>query len=441
MLAQNGCFKQKLYHIALTIKHKTMMIYRGKIAKSSNLIEGNKMQSPNRIADRWSSTGKSIFSEMTSLSHVYNAINLGQGFPDFYGPTRLLDAISKHVLTCHNQYSPSPGEVPLRKEVSYYVEATTGVIYDPNSEVTITSGASEALYCAINAFVNPGDRVLVFEPAFDLYYQAIANAGGKVVPVRLHAPDTPIGVRGGGWSIDWTEFDAACSGGFSVAIFNSPHNPTGKVFSEEEIDRIASKILKKNAIILSDEVYENMVYDKSHHISLCSIPKIQHLVVRISSAAKTFGFTGLKTGWVCAPANLTESIRIVHQATVFCTSPFIQLGLAEVMSDKTWLNKYLNDQKVNYLAKRNYLKSILERAGYIVSNSSGTFFLTANYEKLAGDISDVLYAKQLVETHRITTIPLSSFYKQAPKSLPWIRFAFCKKDETLNAVADLLLNS
>ncbi|WP_186646603.1 aminotransferase class I/II-fold pyridoxal phosphate-dependent enzyme [Fluviispira vulneris] len=399
------------------------------------------MQTTNRIAKRWSATQKSIFSEMTALSKLYNAVNLGQGFPDFYGPTRLLDSIAKQVLSCHNQYSPSQGEEALRREVSYYVESTTGVIYDPESEITITTGASEALYSAINAFINPGDRVIVFEPAFDLYYQAIANAGGEVVPIRLHSPDTPIGVRGGGWTIDWSEFDAAAAGGFSLLIFNSPHNPTGKVFSEDEIDRISSKVLKNNAIVLSDEVYENLTYASHKHISLCTIPKIQHLVARISSAAKTFGFTGLKTGWICAPANLTNAIRIVHQATVFCTSPFTQLGLADVMSDKKWFENYLSEQKKSYEIKRNYLKSVLERAGYHTSSCEGTFFLTANFEGLAGDMSDVLYARQLVETHRVTTIPVSVFYKQPPKSLPWVRFAFCKKDETLHTVADLLLNS
>lgn len=398
------------------------------------------MQIQNRIAQRWNSIGKSIFSEMTALAKIHNAVNLGQGFPDFYGPSKILDTISKQVLSCHNQYSPSPGEPLLRNEVSLFVENTTGVIYDPDTEITITNGATEAIFSAINAFVNPNDKVLIFEPAFDLYYQAIANAGGQVVPVKLHAPDTPIGVRGGGWTLDWSEFDAACASGISVAIFNSPQNPTGKVFTEEEIDRIAAKLLKKNVIIICDEVYENLVYEPARHVSMCSIPKIQHLVVRISSAAKTFGFTSLKIGWICAPQYLTEAIRIVHQATVFCSSAFTQLGIAEAMSDHTWLLSYLKEQKESYLKKRNYLKSILERAGYSVSNTQGTFFITANYENLAGDISDLTYAKQLMETNRIATIPLSSFYKQPPKSLPWLRFAFCKKDETLRAVADLLLN-
>lgn len=396
----------------------------------------------NRIARRLSSTGKSIFAQMSALAAENNAVNLGQGAPDFYGPTKLLEAISRQVLSCYNQYAPLSGELRLRTQVSAYTKQTTGVEYNPETEITITNGASEGIFCAINAFINPGDRVVVFEPAFDLYYQAIANAGGEVVPVRLHAPDTPVGLLNQNqWTIDWDELDAATANGFSLMILNSPHNPTGKVFSEEELDRIASKLLKNDALVISDEVYENLTYEGTQHLSLCSIPKIQHLVIRVSSSAKTFGFTGLKVGWVCAPVYLTEAIRIVHQATVFCVNPYTQLGLADVMEDVTWFNEYLQSQKDLYIEKRNYLKSILERAGYSMNPCQGTFFLTANYEALAGDISDTIYAKNLIETRRIATIPLSAFYKQAPKSLPWIRFAFCKKAETLDVVADLLLNS
>ena len=400
----------------------------------------NSSQYTQHLATRWIGFGKSIFSEMTQLAQQYKAVNLGQGFPDYYGPEKLLKAISNQFLKCHNQYAPSPGEALLREQVDAYVSKNTGVFYNPHHEITITNGATEALYCTINAFVNPGDKVLVFEPAFDSYYQSIASAGGEVIPVRLHAPDTPIGLANNSqWTIDWTEFDAAAAGGFSLMIFNSPHNPTGKIFSEEEIHRISSKILKNNAIVITDEVYENLIYDDAPMLSLSSLPKIQHLVVRISSAAKTFGFTGLKVGWACAPSHLTEAIRLVHQATVFCVNPAIQLGLAEVMSDEQWFQSYLDSQRESYTQKRNKLSSILERAGYSVSPCQGTFFLMANYEKLAGDISDVTYAKQLVETHQIATIPISPFYKNPPKSLPWVRFAFCKRDETLNQVDNLLL--
>lgn len=396
----------------------------------------------NRIARRLSSTGKSIFAHMSALSAENNAVNLGQGAPDFYGPTKLLECISRQALSCYNQYAPLAGEPRLRKQVSRYTKQTTGAEYNPDTEITITNGASEGIFCAINAFINPGDKVIVFEPAFDLYYQAIANAGGEVIPVRLHAPDTPIGLLNQSqWTIDWEELDAAMASGFSMMIINSPHNPTGKVFSEEELDRIASQILKHEALLISDEVYENLTYDEIPHLSLSSFPKIQHLVIRVSSAAKTFGFTGLKVGWVCAPAYLTDAIRIVHQSTVFCVSTHTQLGLADAMEEDEWLQEYLKSQKNLYTEKKEYLKSILERAGYTVSPCQGTFFLTANYEALAGDISDMIYARNLIETRRIATIPLSAFYKQPPKSLPWIRFAFCKKAETLDVVADLLLNS
>jgi len=396
----------------------------------------------NRIAQRWSCTKKSIFAEMTALANMHNAVNLGQGYPDFYGPEKVLQCISRQVLSCHNQYAPLAGEGRLRNQVSHFTKKTTGVNYNFETEITITSGASEGIYSVINAFVNPGDRVLVFEPAFDLYYQAIANAGGTVVPVRLHAPDTPVGLANGNtWTVDWSEFDALTISGFSLIILNSPHNPTGKVFSEEELDRIASAVLKNDALIVSDEVYENLTYDNTHFVSLANLPKIQHLVVRVSSAAKTFGFTGLKVGWVCAPSRLTEAVRLVHQATVFCVNPSTQLGLADAMEDETWLDTYLQTQKDDYTEKRNYLKLILERAGYLVSPPQGTFFLTANYEPLAGDILDTIYARNLIETRRIATIPLSPFYVEPPKILSWVRFAFCKKKETLDAVADLFLNT
>jgi N-succinyldiaminopimelate aminotransferase len=388
-----------------------------------------------RLSHRWCSIGESIFTEMTMLAKAHHALNLGQGFPDFYGPQEVIQAISEQVLSCHNQYAPSAGEEPLRKQIASYIHRTTGVLYDSATEITITTGASEAIYSAINAFVNPGDKVILFEPAFDLYYQAIANAGGVVVPVRLHAPDTPVGIQGGGWSLDWSEFDAAVSSGFSLMIFNSPHNPTGKVFTEEERERIAHAILKHNAIVISDEVYENLVYDDRNHVSLVTQPKIKHLVVRVSSAAKTFGFTGLKVGWVSAPAPLTKCVRLVHQATVFCVSPFTQLGIAQAMSREDWFVNYLDQQKQSYQDKRNFLVEVLKKAGFDVCIPQGTFFITANFEKRAGDISALEYARTLVKTERIATIPLSPFYQNPPKSLPWLRFAFCKTQKTLDLVA------
>lgn len=394
-----------------------------------------------RIAKRWSGFGTSIFTEMTQLANAHKAVNLAQGFPDFPGPSELLSRVSEHLRTCHNQYAPSIGEEFLRTQVSKSVFAATGAYYDPKTEVTITTGATEAIYAVINAFVNPGDRVVVFEPFYDSYAQAIANAGGQLVPVRLHAPDTPQGLQAKGWAVDWSEFDAAAAGGFSLLILNSPHNPTGKVFSFDELERIADGVIKNGAIAMCDEVYEALVYEPGEHVSLASLEKVRDRVVRISSAAKTFGFTGFKVGWVTAPSALSACVRLVHQGIVFCTPPFIQLGLADVMADEAWFKTYLESVKADYLAKRDFLKATLERAGFTVQPSSGSYFLMANFEKLAGDVTDVSYAKQLIETHSVAAIPPSVFYVKAPKSLPWLRFAFCKTQATLERARQLLLQS
>ncbi|WGL60409.1 aminotransferase class I/II-fold pyridoxal phosphate-dependent enzyme [Pigmentibacter sp. JX0631] len=392
------------------------------------------MQIQNSIAERWKNIGKSIFSEMSALAQQHNAINLGQGFPDFSGPQEILHSISNQLVHCHNQYSPPQGESLLRVQVAKFIENLAGVTYDPNSEVTITHGATEALFSSVTALVNQGDKVLLFEPAFDLYYQAIANAGGTVVPFSLKAPDISLG----SWTLDWSKFEAVCASGIKLAIFNSPHNPTGKVFTEDEILRIASIFAKHGIIAICDEVYENLVYEPFKHFSLSNVAKIRPLVIRISSAGKTFGFTGLRTGWVCAPANITEHIRIVHQATVFCLNPYTQLGLAEILSQTDWLTSYLSSQRKLYQLKRDFLTTTLEKSGYLVSKTEGTFFITANYKNLGGDISDIIYTKQLLITKKIATIPLSSFYQKSPNNFNWVRFAFCKKDETLIAASKLL---
>lgn len=392
-------------------------------------------------AKRWNGFGTSIFTEMSDLARHFQAVNLAQGFPDYPGPQKLLDAVCDQLQNCHNQYSHSSGEEVLRQQVSNLVMESLNLYYDPRTEITITTGATEAIYVAINAFVNPGDKVLVFEPFYDSYAQAVANAGGILVPVRLHAPDTPVGMQAKGWGIDWDEFEAASAGGFSFLILNTPHNPTGKVFTLDELERISNRVIKNNALVLSDEVYEYMVYDSFEHQSPAVFPKLRNRVIRISSAAKTFGFTGFKVGWILAAPELTRTVRLVHQAVVFCTNAHVQLGLAHVMQDTSWLKTYLASLKTEYAAKQAQLKSTLERAGFTVQAAQGSYFLMANFEALAGDVSDVVYAKSLIETHSIAAIPPSVFYVKAPKSLPWLRFAFCKKEETLRRAAELLLQS
>jgi aspartate/methionine/tyrosine aminotransferase len=315
------------------------------------------------------------------------------------------------------------------------------VHFDPQTEITITTGATEAIYSVLNAVVNPGDRVVVLEPAFDCYAQAIANAGGAVVPVKLHAPDTPKGLAAGGWALDWEEFDAAVAGGFRLLVLNSPHNPTGKVFSHSELDRLAAGVLKADALVMTDEVYEGLVFGEVEFHSLSQWPALREKVIRVSSAAKTFGFTGFKVGWVCASPALSRAVRLVHQSTVFCTPPFLQTALGEVLEDERELEIYLKSLKRDYEEKKERLRATLERAGFQVAPTQGAYFLMANYEALAGDVSDVVFAKQLIETHSVAAIPPSVFYFRAPKSLPWLRFTFCKTEETLQKASELLLRN
>lgn len=387
------------------------------------------------LAARWNGFGTSIFTEMTDLARARGAVNLAQGFPDFLGPARVLDALAAQVATSHHQYAPGNGEPRLRAGVARLVAATTGVAYDPGDEVTITTGATEALYSAVQAIVNPGDRVVVFEPTYDSYPQAIANAGGVVVPIRLHAPETPEG--DGGWTIDEAALDAAVAAGFRLLILNTPHNPTGKVFTPAELARLADAVIAADAVALCDEVYEALVYDDARHASLAAQPGMRDRVIRVSSAAKTFGFTGFKIGWATASAELTAALRLVHQATVFSTSPILQGAVADALDDEPWLAGYLAETRATYQAKRDLLRGTLEAAGFTVPTVRGTYFLMARYAA-DPDPGDVAYARGLVDRCGVAAIPPSVFYATPPARLPWLRFAFCKRDETLTRAAALL---
>ncbi|KAB2895664.1 MAG: aminotransferase class I/II-fold pyridoxal phosphate-dependent enzyme [Kofleriaceae bacterium] len=384
---------------------------------------------PGKLAARWAGFGTSIFTEMTELARARGAVNLAQGFPDFHGPEELLRAIAAHVETSHHQYAPGNGEERLRRAVARFVAATTGVERDWATEVTITTGATEAIYATVNAFVNPGDRVVVFEPLYDSYAQAVAQAGGVLVPIRLHAPD---------WRVDWDELDRARDAGFALLVLNSPHNPTGKVFDEDELARIAAALRATGAVALCDEVYEQMTYDGTRHVSLSSLPEVRDQVVRVSSAAKTFGFTGLKVGWATASPELSRAVRLVHQATVFSTTPFLQTAIAQVLEDDAWMARYTADLRTTYQAKRDLLTRALTGAGFDVPTVRGTYFVMASFARLAPGLTDVEMTRRLVEEKGVAAIPPSVFHARPPGPLPWLRFAFCKRDDTLALAAQRL---
>lgn len=389
------------------------------------------MPGTTHLADRWKSFGTSIFTAMSEKARSHKAVNLAQGFPDFPGPQKLLDAVAAQVKTCHNQYSHATGEERLRVQLSHWLSQSIGKTFHPQTEITVTTGATEALYSCLNAFVNPGDRVVVFEPFYDSYGQAIANAGGIVVPIRLHAPDTPLGLAANGWAVDWDEFNTVSKSGFKVLLLNTPHNPTGKVFTISELEQIAEAVEQNNAVAICDEVYEQLVYNDTENISLITLPRMHKHVLRISSAAKTFGFTGFKVGWVTGNEELSRAVRLVHQAVVFCTNAHVQLGLADVLSDENWLAGYLQELKSDYLRKRNFVTGMLKKAGFVTAPCPGTYFVMASFANISPELSDVEFASLLIEKKGVAAIPPSAFYISPPKQLPWLRFAFCKKDETL----------
>lgn len=397
-----------------------------------------------KLAQRWSSFGTSIFTEMTQLAQKHEAVNLAQGFPDFPGPQEVLQQVAFETLHCHNQYAPAIGESTLRHAVSRLVHSDTGIEYCPNDEVTITTGATEAIYSVVNAFVNPGDRVIVFEPCYDSYAQAIANAGGIIVPIRLHAPDTPAGISARGWAIDWDDFKAATAAGFALMILNTPHNPTGKLFNSGELDRICQAVCERDAILMCDEVYEYLTYQSEQDLpaSPASFPGMRSRVVRISSAAKTFGFTGFKVGWVTASPELTRAVRLVHQGIVFCTNPATQRGLATMIDNQDWTRAYVTSLPKIYNEKQNFLVESLVRAGFRIQRAQGSYFLMASYDSLVqgAAVKDTEFAKRLISEARVAVIPPSVFYygSQAPHRLNWLRFAFCKTDETLKTAAERL---
>ncbi len=399
------------------------------------------MRTRSVAALRWAGFGKNIFSEMTELARSVGAVNLAQGFPDEVGPQRILQALRLQLESGIHQYAPYIGEEQLRKAVAGHIELSTGLQYNHKSEITITTGATEAIYVTLNAFVNPGDRVVVFDPSFDTYAQAVANAGGVLVPIKLHAPDSPLGIRFGGWAIDWEEFDEVSRSGYSFLILNSPHNPTAKVFGAEELLRIAASIDRNNAVALSDEVYEHILFDDAEHISLASFPIVRNRVVRVSSVAKTFGFTGFKLGWVAACPALTDAVRLVHQAVVFCTPSHIQLAFADVLLDEEWTQSWIQTQNRNFANRRTRLAEAFKHFGFRVEPSQGTYFLLANYDEIDRTLDGMSFARKLAEERKVACIPVSAFSQTPSHQSFWLRFAFCKSEDSIARVEKLLSHS
>jgi N-succinyldiaminopimelate aminotransferase len=383
-------------------------------------------------ADRIASFGTSIFAEMSRLAVEHQAINLGQGFPDFDGPEAVKQAATAAILAGDNQYAVSTGQPGLRRAVAEHMLAVYGETWDPDTEITVTSGATEGLFSATLALVNPGDEVIIFEPFYDSYVPNTLMAGGVPRFVPLQGPD---------WRYDPAELRAAFGPRTRLIVLNTPHNPTGKLFGPDELDEIAALCREWDVLALSDEVYEHLVFDGAQHLRLAQLPGMRERTLSVSSHGKTFGFTGWKIGWVVAPPDLTAAVRRVHQFVTFASAtPFQAAAAAALQLD----GGYFDALRADYQARRDYLAGVLGEAGLKVSLPRGTYFIMADFSGLAGAAGwedDAAFCRWLTSEVGVAAIPPSAFYSDEHKHLArtWARFAFCKQHATLQAAAERLL--
>jgi methionine transaminase len=367
--------------------------------------------------------GVTIFSVMSKLANDYHAINLSQGFPDFNTSQELVDLVNKNMLSGHNQYAPMQGVPVLRKKISEKVKKIYNAVYDPESEITVTSGATEALFSAITAVVHPGDEVLVFEPAYDAYVPTILLCGGIPVFSQLAHPE---------YQYDWKAVKKKISKKTRAIILNSPHNPCGTVLSHDDIKELISIVQDTSIMIISDEVYEHIIFDGRIHESLCRYPELKIRSFIISSFGKTYHTTGWKTGYCLAPLDLSREFQRVHQFVTYAVNTPVQYAYAEILEkEQTYLG--LSDF---YQKKRDLFIKVIQDSRFKAIPCSGTYFQILDYSAIS-DENDLNFANQLVREFGIAAIPPSVFYHKNGDHRV-LRFCFAKKDDTLKEAGRII---
>lgn len=387
------------------------------------------MQLKSKLPD----VGSTIFTTMSKMAVDYDAINLGQGFPDFNADSKLLNLVSKAMSDGYNQYPYMTGVLELRQAISTKVHSLYGHAYEPDTEITITSGATEAIMSAILATIHSGDEVIVLEPCYDCYIPAIRLAGGIPVRVQMVAPSRGQSV----FKVDWDCVKAAITNKTRMLIVNTPHNPTGSIFSDDDLNALENIVDSSDILLLSDEVYEHIIFDEHKHKSLASRPALVHRSFVISSFGKTTHTTGWKVGYCCAPKNLTAELRKVHQFVVFTVPSPFQHALATYTKNP---ESYLELSKF-YEQKRNLLKNGLLKTRFKPLESHGTFFLLADYSQISNQ-SESEFSIWLAQHHGVVVIPVSAFYAESTASNAnhsIVRFCFAKKDTTLESALDRLM--
>ncbi|ENO93409.1 methionine aminotransferase [Thauera sp. 28] len=378
---------------------------------------------PAPLASRLPAVGTTIFTVMSRLAQECGAINLSQGFPDFNAEDVLFERVAHWMRTGHNQYAPMAGCLALRAAIAAKVETLYGTAYDEESEITVTAGATQALFTAVTACVHPGDEVIVFEPVYDSYVPAIELAGGTPVRLQLSAPD---------YRPDWEAVAAAITPRTRMIMINTPHNPTATIWTRADLDRLAALTRGTGIIVVADEVYEHIVFDGASHASCAAHPELAARSFVVSSFGKTYHITGWKVGYVLAPRELMAEFRKVHQFNVFTVNTPVQLALADYMADAgrhTGLAAF-------YQAKRNYFRAALANSRFDLLPAHGTYFQLARYERISA-LGDTSFCEHLTRKVGVAAIPVSAFFADG-RDERVIRFCFAKNETTLAAACERL---
>jgi methionine aminotransferase len=375
------------------------------------------------VHSKFPAMGTTIFTVMSKLATECGAVNLSQGFPDFQAEPVLFDAMHRHMLAGRNQYPPMAGVPELRQAIVDKVEALYGPRYDVESEVTVTAGATQAIFTTIAAFVRTGDEVIVFEPVYDSYVPAIETVGGTAVHAQLRFPD---------YAPDWAQVAALITPKTRMIIVNSPHNPTGSLLAAVDLDKLAELVRGTDIVILSDEVYEHILFDGEQHASLCGHPELAARSIVVSSFGKTYHITGWKIGYVVGPAALMAEFRKVHQFNVFTVHTPSQLAIAEYMQDASRHLKLA----AFYQEKRDFFRKLLAQTPFKLLPCRGTYFQLASYAGLS-ELPDRAFAEWMTREVGVAVIPVSVFYADGRDDRV-VRFCFAKKEETLVAAAEKL---
>jgi N-succinyldiaminopimelate aminotransferase len=378
------------------------------------------------LSARLQGFGTTIFAEMSALAVATGAVNLGQGFPDYPGPDEVLDVARAAIGTGHDQYPPGPGIPELRLAIADHVQRFRGHRYDPDTEVLVTAGATEALAAALIALLEPGDEVVLFEPMYDSYAAGVAMAGGVLRPVPLRPPPGDDGP----WSFDADEVRAAVTPRTRMLLLNTPHNPTGKVFAAEELAFLAALAMEHELLVLTDEVYEHLVFSPARHRSIASLPGMRERTIVVSSAGKTFNTTGWKIGWICAPAELVAAVRTAKQFLTYVNGGPFQPAIAAGLRLP---DEYFTGIARDLEYRRDVLVQGLREAGLPVISPEATYFATVDVRPVQPDGDGLAFCRSLPERAGVVGVPTVVFYDPSHAHLGrhLVRFAFCKRDEVL----------